>query len=148
MYQNGYTNQYDNQQYQTVLRLIRQLMGWESYGELMIDYLIGQTRDSDSEETLYVLRQDERNHYDTLAWMYTELSGQRANVQTPTEHVPEGYIDGLGIILKRKTKMMKLYVHLYIYSPQQYQGVLYPFLSEEQTHMHMINYLLIRKSLL
>ncbi|MBM7095313.1 ferritin-like domain-containing protein [Bacillus sp. H-16] len=149
MYDSGYPPQSEafgqQHNYQMVLRLIRQIMGWESFDELMIDYLIGQTKDPGAEQILYDMRQDERNHYDTLAKIYTDISGQRSNVQTPSGSIPESYEAGLGEVLQRKGKMMKLYVHLYIHSPLQYQSILYPFLAEEQTHMQMINYLLIRK---
>ncbi|PYZ96883.1 hypothetical protein CR205_14495 [Alteribacter lacisalsi] len=145
-----YHNMYDgyggpsSNQMEAVLRLLRQVIGRESQDEVLLDYVIGMSRDETSERLIYGMRTEERTQYDTLKQIYEQLSGRAVQIETPDFSIPDTFSDAMGYMLERKARTVQLYTYLYMYVPNQYQPVIYPFISEEHLHMHKLNYLLIR----
>ncbi|WP_096439597.1 ferritin-like domain-containing protein [Alteribacter populi] len=129
----------------TVLRMIRQIMSRESIDELTYDYLKCLSNNEKDEQLMDQMLEDERKHYDTLRRIYADITGQFPELEASTITIPDSYEDGLGSLLERKSRTVQLYVYLYLYSPVQYKGLIYPLLIDEQIHMQLINYLLIRK---
>ncbi|TMW70621.1 hypothetical protein [Alteribacter natronophilus] len=131
-------------QMEAVLRLLRQVIGRESQDEVLLDYVIGMSRDETAERLIYGMRTEERSQCDTLRQIYKQLSGTSVKLEEPDFSIPDSYQDAIGFLLERKSRTVQLYTYLYMYVPNQYQPVIFPFISDEHLHLHKLNYLLIR----
>lgn len=127
-----------------VLRIILQIVRRESTDELLFDYLKVIAQDDETERILHSMLLDERTHFDTLKQVYFYITGRPAEVDAPIFERPESLRKGLSNMLLRKDRSAKLYTHLWLHLSPYYAYFVFPFIIDEQNHMSLINYLLIK----
>ncbi|MDG5786115.1 hypothetical protein QA612_01335 [Evansella sp. AB-P1] len=129
--------------FQTSLDEILSIVKYESTDELLFDYLKVLVSLETHEEILDKMIKDERIHYETLKQIYYQLTQKLPEVDAPVFNIPESYVDGLTEILLRKSNVLQHYVVLLQYLPPMLAPIIYPMIIKEQTHMQLLNYLIV-----
>ncbi|MDQ0253962.1 hypothetical protein J2S74_001335 [Evansella vedderi] len=138
-----YWNNVRQQNLEVVLQIIKEIVKRESTDELLFDYLKVLAKNETHEELLDRMIQDERVQFYTLKHIYHQLTGSFPEVDAPTFNIPDSLEEGIREILLRKAKIVKLFVQLVYLLPPIYATYVYPFIVDEQTHMHLLNFILL-----
>lgn len=136
-------NQVSNGDISKLLKMIVDIVRFESITELTFDYLKVIAPSKEEEAYLQLILDDEREHIDELKKIYFSITSQQPLGDSPTFAIPESYIQGIKDIFQQKQEIINIYKSMKRMSPFIYiKEKMVDFIQDEIRHLAILNHLL------
>ncbi|SDY08549.1 hypothetical protein SAMN05421736_101327 [Evansella caseinilytica] len=130
------------------LQIIRDFVSRESTDELLFDYLkvlaIKEDKNGEAAALLDRMIQEKRGQFRTLKSLYAQLTGRPPEVDAPFFKTPKSLEQGIADIFIRESENIRKFVRLWTQIPPVFAPYIYPMIIQEQTHLTILNYLLLK----
>ncbi|QOY37938.1 ferritin-like domain-containing protein [Anaerobacillus isosaccharinicus] len=127
-----------------VLKLVVEVVRFESITELTFDYLKVIAPTKEDERFLQIMLDDEREHFEVLKKIYFTLTGQYPSGDPPTFEVPASYLQGINDLFVQKLEIIAIYKRIRKSSPfAAIREKIAELIEDELRHLPMLNHILI-----